>query len=64
VILVTLAVAGAIAGVAGFAIALAAHNRVSQVVQECADVLRRQLQVANGAADRLCAARDSARGRR
>jgi hypothetical protein len=51
VILVTLAVAGAIAGVAGFAIALAAHNRVSQVVQECADVLRRQLQVANGTAD-------------
>jgi hypothetical protein len=51
VILVTLAVAGAISGVAGFAIALAAHNRVSQVVQECADVLRRQLQVANGTAD-------------
>jgi Flp pilus assembly protein TadG len=51
VILVTLAIAGAIAGVAGFAIALAAHNRVSQVVQECADVLRRQLQVANGTAD-------------
>ncbi|HEY7485648.1 MAG TPA: DUF4446 family protein [Streptosporangiaceae bacterium] len=50
-ILVTLAVAGASAGVAGFAIALAAHNRVSQVVQECADVLRRQLQVANGTAD-------------
>jgi hypothetical protein len=48
---VTLAVAGAIVGVAGFAIALAAHNRVSQVVQECADVLRRQLQVANGTAD-------------
>jgi Protein of unknown function (DUF4446) len=51
VILVTLAVVGAIAGVAGFAIALAAHTRVSQVVQECADVLRRQLQVANGTAD-------------
>jgi hypothetical protein len=51
VILLTLAVAGAIAGVAGFAIGLAAHNRVSQVVQECADVLRRQLQVANGTAE-------------
>jgi hypothetical protein len=51
VILVTLAVAGAIAGVAGFALALAAHNRVGQVVQECADILRRQLQVANGTAD-------------
>lgn len=47
----TLALAGAIAGVAGFAIALAAHNRVGQVVQECADILRRQLQVANGTAD-------------
>jgi hypothetical protein len=47
----TLALAGAIAGVAGFAIALAAHNRVGRVVQECADVLRRQLQVANGTAD-------------
>jgi Protein of unknown function (DUF4446) len=47
----TLALAGAIAGVAGFAIALAAHSRVGQVVQECADILRRQLQVANGTAD-------------
>jgi hypothetical protein len=51
VILVTLAVAGAIVGLAGFAIALAAHSRVGQVVQECSDILRRQLQVANGTAD-------------
>jgi hypothetical protein len=51
VIVLTLAVVGAIAGVAGFAISLVAHNRVGQVVQECADVLRRQLQVANGTAD-------------
>jgi hypothetical protein len=47
----TLAVAGAIAGAAGLVVALVAHNRAGQVVQECADIVRRQLQVANGTAD-------------
>jgi hypothetical protein len=51
VILVTVAIVGAIAGVAGLSVALVAHNRVNQVVEECADVLRRQLQVASGAVD-------------
>jgi hypothetical protein len=49
--LITVAVIGAIAGVAGLSVALVAHNRVNQVVEECADVLRRQLQVASGAVD-------------
>jgi hypothetical protein len=51
VILVTVAIAGLVAGVAGLSIALAAHNRVTLVVEECADVLRRQLQVAGGVVD-------------
>ncbi|GAA3212567.1 DUF4446 family protein [Actinocorallia longicatena] len=46
--LITVAVVGALAGVAGLSVALVAHNRVSQVVEECADVLRRQMQVATG----------------
>jgi hypothetical protein len=49
--LVTVAVVGAIAGIAGLSVALVAHNRVNQVVEECGDVLRRQLQVASGAID-------------
>jgi Protein of unknown function (DUF4446) len=51
VILVTVAVIGAVAGIAGLSVALVAHNRVNQVVEECADVLRHQLQVASGAVD-------------
>jgi hypothetical protein len=51
VILVTVAIAGLVAGVAGLSIALVAHNRVNLVVEECADVLRRQLQVAGGVVD-------------
>lgn len=49
--LVAVAVAGLVAGVAGLSIAVVAHNRVNQVVEECAEVLRRQLQVASGAVD-------------
>jgi Protein of unknown function (DUF4446) len=46
-----MAIAGLVAGVVGLSIALAAHNRVSLVVEECAGVLRRQLQVAGGMVD-------------
>jgi hypothetical protein len=53
VILVTMAVVGLVAGVVGLGVALAAHNRVNLVVEECADVLRRQLQVAGGVVDTL-----------
>jgi hypothetical protein len=49
--LVTVAIAGVVAGVAGLSIALVAHNRVNLVVEECASVLRRQLQLANGVVD-------------
>ena len=49
--LVAVAVAGLVAGVAGLSIAVMAHNRANQVVQECSDLLRRQLQVASGVAD-------------
>ncbi len=50
--LVTVAIVGALAGIAGLSVAVVAHNRVNQVVEECADVLRRQLQVATtGAVD-------------
>ncbi|MFC6884804.1 MULTISPECIES: DUF4446 family protein [Actinomadura] len=49
--LVAVAVAGLVAGVAGLSIAVVAHNRANQVVEECADALRRQLQVASGTVD-------------
>jgi Protein of unknown function (DUF4446) len=49
--LVTLAIFGSIAGIAGLSVAVVANNRVNQVVEECAGVLRRQLQVAGGTAD-------------
>ncbi|MFD0683808.1 DUF4446 family protein [Actinomadura fibrosa] len=49
--LVAVAVAGLVAGVAGLSIAVVAHNRVNQVVDECAEMLRRQLQVASGTVD-------------
>lgn len=49
--LVAVAIAGVVAGVAGLSIAVVAHNRVNQVVEECAEVLRRQLQVASGVVD-------------
>jgi len=49
--LVTVAIVGALAGIAGLSVAVVAHNRVNQVVEECADVLRRQLQVASGSVD-------------
>jgi hypothetical protein len=48
---VLLAIVGAVAGIAGLSVAVVAHNRVNQVVEECADALRRQLQVASGASD-------------
>ncbi|MFI0357771.1 DUF4446 family protein [Actinomadura sp. 9N407] len=50
--LVAMTVAGVVAGVAGLSIAVVAHNRVNQVVEECADLLRRQLQSAGGGPDR------------
>ncbi|TYB50026.1 DUF4446 family protein [Actinomadura chibensis] len=49
--LVAVAVAGLIAGVAGLSIAVVAHNRVNQVVDECGEMLRRQLQLASGSVD-------------
>jgi hypothetical protein len=49
--LVTVAIAGVVAGVAGLSIALVAHNRVNLVVEECAAVLRRQLQLTGGVVD-------------
>ncbi|MBT2207194.1 MULTISPECIES: DUF4446 family protein [Actinomadura] len=49
--LVAVAVAGLVAGVAGLTIAVVAHNRVNQVVAECGEMLRRQLQVADGSVD-------------
>ncbi|GLZ07229.1 hypothetical protein Acsp03_46950 [Actinomadura sp. NBRC 104412] len=48
---VAVAVAGFVAGVAGLSIAVVAHNRVNQVVAECSETLRRQLQLAGGTAD-------------
>ncbi|GGU94292.1 hypothetical protein GCM10010182_07890 [Actinomadura cremea] len=57
--LVTVAVAGLVAGVVGLSIAVVAHNRVNQVVDECGHMLRRQLQVAGGTVDE-CALRDLA----
>ncbi|GAA2446996.1 hypothetical protein GCM10010191_75240 [Actinomadura vinacea] len=49
--LIAVAVAGLVAGVAGLSIAVVAHNRVNQVVEECSEILRRQLQVAGNGAD-------------
>ncbi|WP_141587031.1 DUF4446 family protein [Actinomadura sp. WMMA1423] len=49
--LVAVAVAGLVAGVAGLSIAVVAHNRVNQVVDECGEMLRRQLRVASGEVD-------------
>lgn len=49
--LVAVAVAGFVAGVAGLSIAVVAHNRANQVVEECAALLRRQLQMSGGTAD-------------
>ncbi len=46
--LITVAVIGALAGVAGLCMALVAHRRMGQVVEECAGILRKQLQVATG----------------
>jgi hypothetical protein len=51
VILVAVAIAGVVAGVAGLSIAVVAHNRVNQVVEECAEMLRRQLQSMDGTVD-------------
>jgi hypothetical protein len=50
--LITVAVVGALAGVAGLTMALVAQQRVRQAVEECADVLRKQLQVASGGVDK------------
>jgi hypothetical protein len=46
--LITVAVIGALAGVAGLSMALVAHRRMGQVVEECAGILRKQMQVATG----------------
>lgn len=50
-ILVLIAIAGLLSGAAGLWIAVAARNQVAQTVEQCADVLRRQLQVATGVVD-------------
>ncbi|WP_083998911.1 DUF4446 family protein [Actinomadura kijaniata] len=49
--LIAVAIAGLVAGVAGLSIAVVAHNRVNQIVEECAEMLRRQLQAAGGPVD-------------
>lgn len=49
--LVAVAVAGLVAGVAGLSIAMVAHKRVNQVADECGELLRRRLQVAGGPVD-------------
>lgn len=49
--ILALAITGLVAGIAGLSLALVAHNRVNQVVEECAQILRRQLQTADGSAD-------------
>ncbi|MEO3786250.1 DUF4446 family protein [Actinocorallia sp. B10E7] len=46
--LITVSVIGALAGVAGLSMALVAHKRMNQVVEECAGILRKQMQVATG----------------
>lgn len=45
-ILATVAIAGLVAGMAGLSVAVVAHKRVGQVVEECAEVLRHRLQTA------------------
>ncbi|MFC9972027.1 DUF4446 family protein [Spirillospora sp. NPDC127200] len=49
--LIAVAVAGVVAGLAGLSIAVVAHNRVNQVVADCTEALRRQLQAATGTVD-------------
>jgi Protein of unknown function (DUF4446) len=49
VIPVILAIIGSVAGIAGLSVAVVAHSRVNQVVDECGEILRRQVQVASGA---------------
>ncbi|MFC0040649.1 DUF4446 family protein [Actinomadura rayongensis] len=44
--LVAVAVVGLVAGVAGVSVGVVAYRRANQVVDECAAVLRRQLQLA------------------
>jgi hypothetical protein len=46
--LVAVAAAGLVAGVAGLSIAVVAHNRANQVVEECTEAMRRQLQLLAG----------------
>lgn len=50
-ILIALAVTGAVVGAVGFVVALAARNRADQAVEECMEMVRRQLHAASGAAD-------------
>jgi hypothetical protein len=40
-----------VAGVAGLSIAVVAHNRVNQVVGECAEMMHRQLRAVDGTVD-------------
>ncbi|WP_034484165.1 DUF4446 family protein [Actinomadura oligospora] len=47
--LAAVAIVGLVAGVAGLSVAVVAHNRANQVVEECAEVLRRRLQAAGPA---------------
>ncbi|MEV4252060.1 DUF4446 family protein [Spirillospora sp. NPDC049652] len=44
--LAAVAIAGLVAGVAGLSVAVVAHNRANQVVEQCAEVVRRQLRAA------------------
>jgi hypothetical protein len=51
VILITLAAAAVIVGGLGLYVGLSARKRAAQAVDECAEMMRRQLQVSSGAAD-------------
>ncbi|MCW2946898.1 MAG: hypothetical protein JWR24_3615 [Actinoallomurus sp.] len=50
-ILITLASVGVVIGALGLHIGLTARKRAAQAVDECAEMMRRQLQVTSGAAD-------------
>jgi hypothetical protein len=51
VILITLASVGIVIGGLGLHIGLTARKRAAQAIDECAEMMRRQLQVTSGAAD-------------
>jgi hypothetical protein len=51
VILITLASVAVVIGGLGLHIGLTARKRAAQAIEECAEMMRRQLQVSSGAAD-------------